>query len=253
MGAGLSVIIIAKDEEDAIGEALDSVAFADEIVVVDSGSTDSTVGLARARGAKVLVTSDWPGFGPQKNRALEQATRDWVLSIDADERVTPELRDEIKAIAAGGSAAHDAYDIPRLSSYCGRYMRHGGWWPDRVTRLFRRGKARFTDDLVHERLDVQGSTGSLRSHLLHEAFTDMNEVLRKVDEYSTASARMLHARGKRGSLIAAMLHGWWAFFRTYVLRAGFLDGKHGFMLAVSNAEGTYYRYVKLMLMDEKRP
>jgi len=248
---GLSVVIITRDEEAAIGAALDSVAFADEIVLVDSGSRDRTVEIARARGAKVIETTDWPGFGAQKNRALDHATREWVFSLDADERVTPELRAEIEAMVKG-KAAHDAYEVPRLSSYCGRYMRHGGWWPDHVTRLFRRGKARFSDDLVHERLVVTGSTGRLKAHLLHEAFEDLEEVLRKVDQYSTANAQMMHARGKRGSLASAVLHGGWAFFRTYVLRAGFLDGRHGFMLAVSNAEGTYYRYLKLMRLAEKR-
>jgi hypothetical protein len=165
--------------------------------------------------------------------------------------VTPELRAEIEAVV-NGNATRDAYEVPRLSSYCGRYLRHGGWWPDYVTRLFRREKARFSDDLVHERLVVSGSTGKLKAHLLHEAFEDLEEVLRKVDQYSTANAQMMHARGKRGSLASAILHGGWAFFRTYVLRAGFLDGRHGFMLAVSNAEGTYYRYLKLMRLSEKR-
>jgi glycosyltransferase involved in cell wall biosynthesis len=249
--SGLSVVIITRDEEEAIGAALDSVAFADEIVLVDSGSRDRTVEIARSRGAKVIETTDWPGFGAQKNRALDHATHDWVFSLDADERVTPELRAEIEAVV-NGNATRDAYEVPRLSSYCGRYLRHGGWWPDYVTRLFRREKARFSDDLVHERLVVSGSTGKLKAHLLHEAFEDLEEVLRKVDQYSTANARMMHARGKRGSLASAILHGGWAFFRTYVLRAGFLDGRHGFMLAVSNAEGTYYRYLKLMRLSEKR-
>ena len=253
MAAGLSVVMIVHDEEDSLGEALESVSFADEIVVVDSGSRDRTVEIARERGAKVVVSADWPGFGPQKNRALAEATRDWVLSLDADERVTPELRDEIRAIVAGKSGApHDAYEVPRLSSYCGRFMRHGGWWPDRVTRLFRRGKARFSDDLVHERVVVDGTTGLLTGKLLHLAFADLEEVLRKVDTYSTANARMMHARGRRGSLIAAIGHGYWAFVRTYFFQAGFLDGRHGFMLAVSNAEGTYYRYLKLMMLDEKK-
>ena len=251
MSTGLSVVIIARDEEDSIGEALESVKWADEVIVVDSGSTDRTVEIARARGAKVLVTSDWPGFGAQKNRALDQATRAWVLSIDADERVTPELRDEIAAVVAA-NGPHEAYEVQRLSSYCGRFMRHGGWWPDRVTRLFRRGAARFSDDLVHERVVVQGATGRLKAHLLHHAYEDLEEVLRKVDRYSTAGARMRHAKGERGSVTRAVAHGAWAFFRTYVLRAGFLDGRHGFMLAVSNAEATYYRYAKLMLLGEKR-
>jgi glycosyltransferase involved in cell wall biosynthesis len=250
VSAGLSVIVIARDEEKHLGAALDSVRWADEIVVVDSGSRDRTVEIAREHGANVVVQDDWPGFGAQKNRALDRATRDWVLSIDADERVTPELGQEIEAIVRG-AGVHDAYEMPRLSSYCGRFMRHGGWWPDRVTRLFRRGKARFSDDLVHERVIVQGSTGRLAGHLEHLAFEDFDEVLRKIDSYSTANAKMMHARGKRGSLAAAVLHGGWAFLRTYVLQAGFLDGRHGFMLAVSNAEGTYYRYLKLMRLGSK--
>ncbi len=251
MTAGLTVVLITRDEEKAIAAALDSVSWADEVVVLDSGSTDRTVEIARARGAKVTVSADWPGFGPQKNRALGEATRDWVLSLDADERVTPELRDEIRAIVAG-KGNHDAYELPRLSSYCGRFMRHGGWWPDRVTRLFRRGKARFSDALVHERVLVQGTTGRLEGRLLHEAFDDLEEVLDKVNHYSSAGARMGHAAGRRGSLTRAVLHGVWTFVRTYFLQAGFLDGRRGFMLAVSNAEGTYYRYLKLMLLGEKR-
>ena len=251
MSARLSVIVITRDEEAAIGEALDSVRWADEIVVVDSGSRDRTVEIARARGATVTIREDWPGFGPQKNRALDLATGDWVLSIDADERVSPELAGEIRAAIASPDA-RDAWEMPRLSRYCGRYMRHGGWWPDRVVRLFRRGKARFSNDLVHERLVVDGSTGALRNPLLHEAFENLEEVLRKVDEYSTANARMMVERGKRGGLVRAIVHAKWAFFRTYVLRAGFLDGREGFMLAVSNAEGTYYRYLKAMLLQERR-
>jgi glycosyltransferase involved in cell wall biosynthesis len=251
MSVGVSVIVITKDEEASIAETLRSVSWADEIVVVDSGSTDRTVAISRELGARVVVAADWPGFGAQKNRALAEARGDWVLSLDADEQVTPQLREEIaKAIAA--PAAHDAYEMPRLSRYCGRYIRHGGWWPDYVTRLFRRGKARFSDDLVHEKLIVDGTTGRLANHLVHHAFENLEEVLRKVDQYSSANARMLHARGRKGSLAKAILHGSWAFVRTYVLRAGFLDGRHGFMLAVSNAEGTYYRYLKLMLLDEKR-
>ena len=251
MSAGLSVVIIARDEEASIGAALDSVAWADEVIVVDSGSTDRTVEIARAKGARVSVTKDWPGFGAQKNRALAQATRDWVLSLDADERVTPELRHEIAAIVAGRGAA-DAYEIPRLSSYCGQPMRHGGWWPDRVTRLFRRGKARFSDDLVHERVVVPGETARLEAHLIHEAFDDLDDVLEKVNRYSSAGARMAHAAGKRGSLTSAVLHGAWSFVRTYFLQAGFLDGRRGFMLAVSNAEGTYYRYAKHTRLGGKR-
>lgn len=246
----LSVIIITKNEAADIGACIESVAWADEIIVVDSGSTDDTVAISRALGAQVHVVHDWPGFGVQKNRALDLATREWVLSLDADERVTPELRREMEA-AMQGAAAAPAYDIPRSSSYCGRFMRHSGWYPDYVTRLFRRGQARFSDDLVHERLIVEGKPERLKGELLHYAFDGLEEVLRKVDQYSTAGAQRMHARGRQASLAGAVLRGGWSFVRTYFLRLGFLDGREGFMLAVSNAEGTYYRYAKLTLLNRK--
>jgi glycosyltransferase involved in cell wall biosynthesis len=244
----LSVIVITKNEAHAIRACLESVAWADEIVVLDSGSTDGTVEICREHTPRVYTT-DWPGFGPQKNRALELATGEWVLSLDADERVPAELRAEIEA--AMSTTGYEAFRMPRLSSYCGRFMRHSGWWPDRVTRLFRRDRARFSDDLVHERLLVDGTTGTLRQHLIHLAFTDLEEVLNKINSYSSSGAVSAARRNKEGSLGKAVVRGLWAFLRTYVLRAGFLDGKEGFMLAVSNAEGTYYRYLKLMYLARK--
>jgi glycosyltransferase involved in cell wall biosynthesis len=245
----LSIILITKNEAANIRACLESVAWADEIVVVDSGSTDDTVAICKEFGAQVHV-HDWPGFGVQKNRALGYAAKDWVLSLDADERVTTELRAEIETILRNESAS-DAYLVPRLSNYCGRFMRHSGWYPDLLPRLFKRGKARFSDDLVHERLIIEGETGELKGMLLHYAFDDLEEVLHKVNQYSSAGAAMMQRRGRRASLSGAVLRGLWSFVRTYVLRGGFLDGREGFMLAVSNAEGTYYRYLKLMLLNRK--
>jgi glycosyltransferase involved in cell wall biosynthesis len=246
----LSVIVIARDEEANIGECLASVAFAGEIIVVDSGSTDRTVEIARQAGAKVVPTADWPGFGAQKNRALAHATRTWVLSIDADERATPQLRAEIAA--AIGEARFDAWDMPRRSSFCGKWMAHSGWYPDRVLRLFRREGARFSDDLVHERVIVAGRIGHLRSDLLHATYPDLETMLAKLDRYSTASARAMHERGARASLAGALVRASWAFLRTYVLRLGFLDGRMGFVLAVSIAETTYYKYLKLWQLNEAK-
>ncbi|MET0917145.1 MAG: glycosyltransferase family 2 protein, partial [Burkholderiales bacterium] len=151
---GLSVILIAKDEEACIARALRSVAWADEIVVVDSGSIDRTVDIARELGARVIVAADWPGFGAQKNRALDLATGAWVLSLDADEWLSAPSADEIRRALDVDVAGIAAYRLPRRSSFCGRFMRHSGWWPDYVVRLFRRGRARFSDDIVHERLVV---------------------------------------------------------------------------------------------------
>jgi glycosyltransferase involved in cell wall biosynthesis len=247
----LSIILITKNAADTLLRCLESVRWADEIVVVDSGSSDDTARICRELGAKLSIAEDWPGFGPQKNRALNLASGEWVLSIDADEWVTPELRSEIEA-SLSAPGAHLGFRLPRLSSYCGRPMRHSGWWPDYVTRLFKRGHARFSDDLVHERLNIQGGIGKLKHPLMHEAIRSLEQVIEKINAYSSAGAENMARTGRRGSLVTALWHGFWSFFRTYVLRAGFLDGREGFMLAISNAEGAYYRYLKLMLLNERR-
>lgn len=246
----LSVVLITRNEEANIAQCLASVSFAAEIVIVDSGSTDRTVELAHAAGAKVSQTQDWPGFGAQKNRALAQATRSWVLAIDADERVTPALRDEIFSVIAAGESRFAGWDMPRRSSICGHDMAHSGWYPDRVTRLFRRGRGRFSDDLVHERVIVDGAVGHLRADLLHTTYPDIETMLRKLDRYSSDSARAMHENGVRSSFAGALLRGLWAFVRTYVLRRGFLDGRMGLVVALSVAETTYYKYLKLWLMGK---
>lgn len=246
----LSVIVIAKNEAANIGACLDSVAFADErIVVVDGGSGDRTAEIAAGKGARVIEHA-FDGFGAQKNFALSQAGGDWVFSIDADERVTPALAGEIAQ--AMNEARADGYEMPRLSSFCGRQMRHSGWYPDYVLRLFKRGKARFSDDRVHERIVCDGSVARLRSDLLHEPVLRLEDALSRMDRYSTANAAMTVARGKRVSFSSGITHGLWSFFRTYVLRGGFLDGREGFLLAVANAEGTYYRYMKAWLAGRDR-
>jgi len=246
----LSVVLITKNEAPVIGRCLESVAWADEIVVVDSGSTDRTREICLGAGAKVHL-ADWPGPGPQRNRAIDLSSGDWVLALDADEWVSGELRVEIEATmrASGGP---EVFRMPRRSSYCGRAMRHGGWWPDYVSRFFRRGHARFGGGIVHDHLIAPGPLGTLKNPLLHEAFTDLEEVLHKVNSYSSWGAQTLHERGTQGGLGKALGHGSWAFLRTYILRAGFLDGREGFMLAVSNAEGAYYKYLKLMLLARRK-
>lgn len=248
--AALSAILITRNEEANIRDCLAALSFAREIIIVDSGSTDATREIAAGLGARVTLAPDWPGFGIQKNRALDLATQPWVLAIDADERVPAALRGEILAVIAKGDGP-DAWDMPRQSSYCGQYMRHSGWYPDRVTRLFRRGTARFSEDVVHERLVTQGPVGHLGSDLLHETFDSLESMLDKLNRYSTAGAERMHAQGRGSSLASAIFHGLWAFFRTYVLQRGFLDGRMGFVLAVSNAEGTYYRYLKAWLIQRK--
>ena len=247
----LSVILITRNEEANLADCLASLeGIAQQIVVVDTNSTDGTLEIAKNHGALISQPADWPGFGPQKNRALDLATGEWVLSLDADERLTPALRSEILT-AIHHSAHVDCFAIPRLSWYCGRFIRHSGWSPDFVDRLFKRGTARFSDDLVHERLIPNGQVAKLENPMLHFSFMDFSQVLQKIDRYSTASAEQAFAKGRRSTPLKAILHGIWAFIRTYFIRAGFLDGYQGLALALSNAEGSYYRYMKIWLLQNQ--
>ena len=205
--------------------------------------------ICREYTSRVEVTY-CPGFGPQKNRALARASGDWILSLDADETISNALqREMLTAIARPDAPA--AYRMPRASSYCGRLLRHGGWWPDYVVRLVRRGQGRFSDRLIHESLIVDGKIGTLKEPLHHASFDNLEQVLTKVNSYSSAGAQQLAQQGRDASLAGAIGHGLWAFMRSYVLKRGFLDGAEGFMQAVSSAEGTYYRYVKLMLLRKQ--
>jgi glycosyltransferase involved in cell wall biosynthesis len=242
----LAVVIVAKNEAARIADCVASAAFADEVLVLDSGSTDPTATIARAAGARVVVT-DWPGYGPQVARGFAMATADWVLSLDADERIPPALQAEVHAAIASGK--HDGYRIPRWSEFCGRVMRHGGWRPDYTLRLGRRTRSGFTSDFLHAHMTVDGSVGELNGSLLHLSYPDVHDVLEKLDRYSSGSARDMHARGRTASVAKAVAHGLFAFVRTYLLKLGFLDGRHGLMLAIYNAEYAYYKYVKLMFMQ----
>lgn len=247
----LSVIVITRNEAHQLERCLRSVAFADEVVVVDSGSTDGTPELARRLGARVIETADWPGFGVQKQRALDAAQGDWVLALDADEWLGPALARAVQqALAAPDDDSRPSgYEFVRLSAFCGQWMRGGGWFPDPGLRLVRRTLAHFTPDLVHEHLEVRGRVARLPGLLLHDSIPSLESALDKTNRYSSGRARDLLARGKRGSLSSALAHGLWAFLRTYLVKRGFRDGRLGFVLAVHNAETTYYRYLKMWLLD----
>ena len=246
----LSVTIITKNAASTLERCLQSVAWADEIVVVDSSSTDRTPEICHLHGVRFINTTEWHGFGFQKNIALQAATGDWVLSLDADEWLTPDLIAQIQSRLLQ-SDHPAAFAIPRLSSFCGRDIRHSGWWPDYVVRLFKPTQARFSDDLVHEHLIVDGEIQQLTLPLRHETTTSLEQALDKMNRYSTASAQSLYQRGRRATLWTALSHGLWAFIRTYIFRRGFLDGTEGFLLAIANAEGSYYRYVKLMQLHRQ--
>jgi len=257
--ATLSVILITKNESANIDACLASVAFADEWIVVDAQSSDDTAERARRFGARVETTTDWPGFGAQKQRALDLASGTWVLAIDADERVSPELGASIRAavaVAAGagdGAAAPAGYELSRLSRFGGRWIRHGDWYPDRVVRLFRRDRGRFSADRVHERVEVGGRIGRLDGDLLHHTMPTLEDALEKMNRYSSGRAADKVSRGQGGGLGPALVHGLWAFLRSYVLRRGFLDGAAGFVVAAYVAEGTYWRYLKMAELARRLP
>jgi glycosyltransferase involved in cell wall biosynthesis len=243
--AKLSVIIITKNEAENIRSCLESVKWADEIIVVDSGSSDATVEICRELGAHVYE-HDWPGFGMQKNRALSYATHEWVFSLDADERVTADLQAQlIKAMEDGGK---DGFYVPRLSQFCGKFIRHSGWYPDYVLRLFRRTRGRFSEDIVHERVILEGDAGRLTSPLLHYSYLNDADVHRKTEQYAKAGAVQMMKNGKTTTLAGANLRAGWAFIRTYFLRLGFLDGTAGFKIALMNFRTTYLKYRQLRIL-----
>ena len=255
----LSVIVITKNEAARLPTCLASVAFADELIVVDSGSSDGTADLARRMGARVIVTPDWPGFGKQKQRALDAATGTWVLALDADEWLDAELASAVRGVVEGPtpvdavSGGVSGYVVGRMSAFCGQWMTAGSWYPDLGVRLFRRGSARFSDDLVHERLLLQGSTARLPGLLLHNSITSLHDGIDKMNRYSTGRAADQRARGRQGGLASAIGHGLWAFIRAYVLRQGFRDGRLGFVLAMLDAQASSTRYLKLWLDGRPQP
>ncbi|MFI8417857.1 glycosyltransferase family 2 protein [Serratia sp. NPDC078593] len=241
----LSVVMIAKNEADLLPDCLQSVNWADEIIVLDAGSQDATRSIANDLGAKVFINSDWQGFGKQRQMAQSYASCDYVLMIDADERVTPELRNAIEQVL---NNADDSvvYSLGRRNLFLGRFMRHSGWYPDRVNRLYARERYRYNDDLVHESV-VTGNARivPLRGDLLHLTCRDFFAFQRKQLHYAQEWANQRHAAGKRCGYAAILTHTLGAFCKTWLLRAGFLDGKQGLLLAVVNAQYTFNKYAAL--------
>ncbi len=240
----ISVYIVAYNEETKVQAALESVAWADEIVLVDSGSTDRTVELAEGFGARV-VQIPFEGFGKLRNCAVEACTHEWIFSLDADERCTEEVRDEIKSITTDPEAL-DVYFVPRRNYFLGRWIRHCGWYPDyRQPQLFREGTLRYREDLVHEGFVASGRIGYLKHAIWQLPFQDLSEVLAKMQRYSSLGTEKLASQGVKSSMGKAFLHALGAFIRIYIIRSGFLDGWAGFVIALGNFEGTFYRYAKL--------
>lgn len=241
----ISALIIARDEADNIADCIQSLrGLADEILVaVDSRTRDETLALARNNGARALVV-EWKGYGATKNEVLAEAGGDWVLWIDADERMTPELAAEIKKTLSGRLEA-DAFSVPRRAFFLGKWIKHSGWYPGYVTRLFRRGRARFSERAVHEGLEVAGRTVKLRQPLLHFTDPDLAHYLKKMNNYTSLAAAELFGQGCRPRLFDLSVRPGWFFLRNYFFRSGFLDGLPGLLLCIFSGYSVLIKYLKL--------
>lgn len=248
----VSAVLIALDEEPRIAAAVESVRFCDEVLVVDAGSTDRTREAAQAAGARVVVRAPWPGFTEQRNRAVAAARHDWVLVVDADERVTPALRAEIEALRAAGFA-HAGYRMPRVAFYLGRWIRGTDWYPDPQLRLFDRRRGTWTGGLVHESVRVDGPVGRLRNELEHRSYADISAHLSAIDRYTTLWARQAHADGRRAGPLDGCVASGWAFLRNYVLKRGVLLGEAGLTVSTLNAYYTFAKMAKLRELARAAP
>lgn len=249
---GISATIITKNEERNIADCLNTLTWADEIVVLDSGSTDRTMEIARAYTDKVFMKA-WAGQGLQKNRAIALAQGPWIFSIDADERVIPELAEEIRRVTV--KSPYRAYAMRRKNIYRGQWIRFGGWWPDRVTRLFIKGEAYFNDRVIHEALQVKAPTGKITNPLLHYSFRSAGDFVERAHRYSIYAAPDMYREGRRATLWTAVSHSFFTLIQTYILRLGFLSGGAGALIAVSNCVGCFYRYMLLreLSLNESNP
>ncbi len=238
----VTATIITRNEQDNIARAINSVGFCDEILVVDSGSTDRTVQIAESLGATVVCRS-WPGYAVQKNFAAAHATNDWVLSIDADEAISPDLAASIEILPADGAGCA-GYDFPRLARYCGQWIRHSGWYPDRKVRLYRKDRGRWVGDYVHESVEVSGPVGHLTGELLHYTCDTLEDHRANIERYTDLAARELHAsRSKIGSW-RLLLSPAYSFAKAYLLQQGFRDGRAGFTISRMAAWYVYRKYAK---------
>jgi glycosyltransferase involved in cell wall biosynthesis len=240
----LSACVITRNEADRIGACLGALAFCDELLVVDAHSSDATREIAAACGARV-IERDWPGYRSQKQFATDAASHDWVLSVDADELVTPALRSEIEALRASGFAGAQGWTIPRLTEYFGAFLRHGNAWPDRQVRLYDRRVARWAGHEVHEKIAVGGQTAQLAAPLEHHAYRDLEDHLQRVDRYASLMAEAMYREGRRGSLAAVFLNPLWRLLRGLLLKRGLLDGWRGVLFHLVEAGYVHRKYLRL--------
>jgi glycosyltransferase involved in cell wall biosynthesis len=242
--SALSVAVITLNEAENLPDSLRSVAFARQIVVVDSGSSDETVRIAADFGCDLFVEA-WQGFGLQKQFAVDRCREPWILVLDADERIPPETASAIRRIVSAPPGDTAGCSFPRKNFFQGRWIRHAGWWPDRVTRLFRRGNGRMTEARVHEAVVVEGRVEPLDVPIEHRTESDLGRILRKIDRYSTLGAEEAFAAGRRSTVWTALLRAKLTFLQGYLLRGGFLDGAPGLTLAVADAINKFFKYAKL--------
>lgn len=245
----VSATIITLNEAEHIAAAIESVRWADEILVVDSGSSDGTVDIARASGATVL-TRAWTGYVDQKNFAAERAAHDWIFSLDADERVTSALAAEVRQVLDRGPAAH-AYRITRVTFHLGRWLRTTDFYPDTQTRLYDRRVARWRGTYVHESVSADGPVGQLRAEIEHYSYRDLRDHLERINHYSSLSAQQMHEAGRRAGLVDLLVHPPAAFVRNYVLRRGFLDGGVGLTVSMVNAYSVFLKFAKLWELQQR--
>ena len=243
----LTATIITLNEERNIARAIESLRCCDEILIVDSGSVDRTIELAEKLGARV-IDANWRGYAGQKNWAAEQAANDWVLSLDADEALSEGLEAEIWNLKKGGPR-YDAYTMPRLACYLGRWIMHSGWYPDRKIRLYDRRKARWVGDFVHESVAVDGRLGHLDGNLLHFTCQSLSEHIKTMERYTTLAAQELAARRVDVPLRRLLLAPWWTFVKSYILQRGFMDGAEGLTIAYMAAFYTFLKYSKARNMS----
>lgn len=246
--SNISACIIALNEEDRIGDCIQSLDFCDEIIVVDSHSSDRTREIAADSGARV-IERDWPGYVDQKEFTIRQATHDWVLCVDADERISDVLRGEIIAIHGAGFPEYVGWSMPRCSSYLGKFIRHGTWYPDRQLRLFDRRRGHWGGHKIHEHVVLDGTAGKLSGDLLHHPYRDFSDHMQTIETYTTIMAEGLHARGQRARLLKIVLNPTWRFLRFYFVKRGFLDGWRGLVMAYMEAHYCRLKYTKLLVMQ----